>query len=145
VVHWLAPLGYVKFRFAEDDSAFVIPAKEDVRKLTEAAKEELRRGCACFETHPLGAPQHEVVLCGIKKIPHPEEAAKRPSRRTHSADPGNRRFPDTLEGRDLSRQWAPAGAGPRAGRRPDPGAGVTRWAALSSGTDMSRRSEAKPR
>jgi hypothetical protein len=40
----------------------VIPAKEAVRKLTEAAKEALRRGCACFEMRPLGAPQHEVVL-----------------------------------------------------------------------------------
>jgi hypothetical protein len=26
------------------------------------AKEELRRGSACFETRPLGAPQHEVIL-----------------------------------------------------------------------------------
>jgi hypothetical protein len=30
------------------------------------------------------------VFDGIKKIPHPEEAAKRPSRRTHRADPANR-------------------------------------------------------
>src|SRR3981189_3508352 len=27
------------------------------------------------------------TIDGIKKIPHPEEAAKRPSRRTHRADP----------------------------------------------------------
>jgi hypothetical protein len=37
---------------------------------------------------------------GIEKIPHPEEAAKRPSRRTHGADPANRRFPDSLLRRD---------------------------------------------
>src|ERR1700688_4285482 len=29
---------------------------------------------------------------GIKKRPHPEEAAKRPSRRTHGADPALRRI-----------------------------------------------------
>ena len=33
---------------------------------------------------------------GIKKIPHPEEAAKQLSRRTHSADPVDREFPYTL-------------------------------------------------
>ena len=40
----------------------VFPAKESVRKLTEAAKEELRRGCACFETHPLAAL--ELIIHG---------------------------------------------------------------------------------
>src|SRR5215467_13251883 len=45
---------------------------------------------------PRGAPQHEGVLDGIKKIPHPEEAAKRPSRRTKIADPASRRFPCRL-------------------------------------------------
>jgi hypothetical protein len=34
---------------------------------------------------------------GIKKIPHPEEAAKQLSRRTHGADPADREFPFTLE------------------------------------------------
>ena len=32
------------------------------------------------------------VIDGIKKNPHPEEAAKRPSRRTHSGDPADRRI-----------------------------------------------------
>ena len=36
------------------------------------------------------------VFDSIKKIPHPEEAAKQLSRRTHGADPGGRRFPDSL-------------------------------------------------
>src|SRR5260370_40009947 len=34
-------------------------------------------------------------------------------------------FLHNLAGRDLWRRWAPAGACPRAGRRPDPWAGVT--------------------
>src|SRR5207237_3981425 len=34
-----------------------------------------------------GAPQHEgILLMELRKYPHPEEAAKRPSRRTHSAN-----------------------------------------------------------
>jgi hypothetical protein len=33
----------------------------------------------------------------IKKIPHPEEAAKQLSRRTHGADPADRQFPDSLD------------------------------------------------
>jgi hypothetical protein len=33
---------------------------------------------------------------GIKKIPHPEEAAKQLSRRTHGADPADREFPYSL-------------------------------------------------
>src|SRR5438128_6773002 len=40
----------------------VTPAKEAVRKLINAPKDHLQRGRACFETRPLGAPQHEVIL-----------------------------------------------------------------------------------
>jgi hypothetical protein len=32
----------------------------------------------------------------LRKLPHPEEAAKQLSRRTHGDDPADRRFPDTL-------------------------------------------------
>jgi hypothetical protein len=32
----------------------------------------------------------------IEKIPHPEEAAKQLSRRTHGANPASRQFPDSL-------------------------------------------------
>jgi hypothetical protein len=32
------------------------------------------------------------VVYGINGIPHPEEAAERPSRRTHNADPADRQF-----------------------------------------------------
>ena len=34
-------------------------------------------------------------------------------------------FPDSLEGRHPHRPWVPAGAGPRAARSADPGAGTT--------------------
>jgi hypothetical protein len=49
--------------------------------------EGLHHGRACFETRPLGAPQHEDNADGSKKTAHPEEAAKRPSRRTLGARP----------------------------------------------------------
>src|SRR5713101_8967784 len=32
------------------------------------------------------------VVDGIGKVPHPEEAVKRPSRRTHGAHPADRQF-----------------------------------------------------
>src|SRR6266702_1264573 len=44
---------------------------------------------ASFETRPPGAPQDEVSFDVIKEEPHPEEAAKRPSRRTHD-NPGTK-------------------------------------------------------
>ena len=53
---------------------------------------------------------------GIKKIPHPEEAAKQLSRRTHGRDAANREFPYTLESRDPCVAWAPAFAGVVSGR-----------------------------
>ena len=47
----------------------VAPAKEAVRKSTKAAKGELQQGCACFETRPAGAPQHEVSsLIALRKF-----------------------------------------------------------------------------
>ncbi len=51
--------------------------------------------------------QDEAVFDGIKRTPHPEEAAERPSRRTHRARPVQFQFPHPLEsgnpgGRDLS-------------------------------------------
>jgi hypothetical protein len=50
-------------RNAPGGGAFLVfPAKEAVRKLIDAPKDELQRGRACFETRPLGAPQHEVIL-----------------------------------------------------------------------------------
>jgi AraC-like DNA-binding protein/mannose-6-phosphate isomerase-like protein (cupin superfamily) len=36
------------------------------------------------------------VFDGIEKFPHPEEAAKRPSRRAHGVNPADRQFPDSL-------------------------------------------------
>src|SRR5713101_9528452 len=56
----------------------------------------------------------------IKKIPHPEEAAKRLSRRTHRADPAQFQFFHTLESGNprppLCRSpWTPAFAGSAAG------------------------------
>jgi hypothetical protein len=42
---------------------------------------------------------------GIKKIPHPEEAAKQLSRRTHGAGPADREFPySRLRREDESRR-----------------------------------------
>src|SRR5215475_6137671 len=41
---------------------------------------------ASFETRPAGAPPDED-FGGTTTSPHPEEAAKRPSRRTHDGDP----------------------------------------------------------
>ena len=60
------------------------------------SKNRLHCGGASFETRPSGAPQDEETFDGIKKIPHPEEAAKQLSRRTHRADPAYRQFPDGL-------------------------------------------------
>src|SRR5580704_8365710 len=40
----------------------VVPAKRDVRKSIDVAKDEQQRGRARFETRPLGAPQHEVIF-----------------------------------------------------------------------------------
>ena len=37
------------------------------------------------------------VVDGIGKVPRPEEAVKRPSRRTHGAHPADRQFLHTLE------------------------------------------------
>src|SRR6266436_7317159 len=51
-------------------------------------------GGASFETRPWGAPQDEGrPLMSLRKIPHPEEVAKRPSRRTHGAYPAQRSIP----------------------------------------------------
>ena len=36
-------------------------------------------------------------MIALRKSPHPEEAAKRPSRRTHSARPGDRVPPELLD------------------------------------------------
>ena len=54
-----------RFRGRQDISGTnksVVPAEEAVRKSGVAEKEELQQGRACFETRPLGAPQHEVIL-----------------------------------------------------------------------------------
>src|SRR5712691_9664423 len=59
----------------------------------KAGIQGLHRYSACFETRLSGAPQHEVMLVtALWKIPHPEETAKRSSRRTHRADPANGRL-----------------------------------------------------
>src|SRR5258705_2471965 len=51
---------------------------------------------ACFETRPSGAPQHEVnYRMASRKMPHPEEAAKRPSRRAHDGRPSSS-MPDAI-------------------------------------------------
>ncbi len=47
---------------------------------TPVTVEDVNCGRACFETRPPGAPRHEVSLSYLKQKPHPEEAAKRPSR-----------------------------------------------------------------
>src|SRR5690242_11723440 len=60
----------------------------------------------------------------LRKVPHPEEAPKGPSRRTHGANPVDRQFPDSLLHGDPwttarrlpplqagSRFWVPAFAG----------------------------------
>src|SRR6266446_8478436 len=44
------------------------------------------------------------IFDGIKKIPHPEEAAERPSRRTHRVCPAQFQ---RVEGRDPRMNWAP--------------------------------------
>src|SRR5205807_8170918 len=42
-------------------------AQRDHCETEERSGLELHRHCACFETRPLGAPQHEELLLGIKK------------------------------------------------------------------------------
>jgi hypothetical protein len=43
---------------------------------------------ASFEAHPFGTLlRMRKSLCGTKKDPHAEEAARRPSRSMHDADP----------------------------------------------------------
>jgi hypothetical protein len=50
-------------------------------------QKKLHRCRACFETRSASALSMRAVLDGIKKIPQPEEAAQRPSRRPHGANP----------------------------------------------------------
>jgi hypothetical protein len=57
-------------------------------------------GRASFETAALRPPQDNEVFDGIKKIPHPEEAAKELSRRTHCADPAVQFFHTRFRGHD---------------------------------------------
>src|SRR6266478_5226414 len=52
-------------------------ADEFAERLGKNSDEWLHHGLASFETRPLGAPQDEATsFDGIKRIPHPEEAAK---------------------------------------------------------------------
>src|SRR5438067_13225568 len=60
----------------------------------EAGQELGRRGCITVlrpsRRALLGAPQDDgKALMALRKPHHPEEAAERPSRRTHGADPAN--------------------------------------------------------
>ena len=53
--------------------------------------------------------QDEEIVDDIKKTPHPEEAAKQLSRRTHRANPADLQFFHTLEGGPgLSGLWTVA-------------------------------------
>ncbi len=45
------------------------------------------RGTAGLGIRAPQSPSQQGPLDGIKEVPHPEEAAKRPSRRTHDANP----------------------------------------------------------
>jgi hypothetical protein len=59
-----------------------------------------RQRCASFETAAAQLPQDEGLLGAIKRLPHPEEAAKRPSRRTHGRDAAN-----SLTGSKAGAKW----------------------------------------
>jgi hypothetical protein len=77
------------------------PGLRGCQEIVRRAKDWLQRGGACFETRPFWALLSlRYSFDGTKKTPHPEEAAKRPSRRTYNADPNIRRFPDSLLRRD---------------------------------------------
>ncbi len=52
----------------------------DSDKENKARDREIAENCPCFETLASLAPQHEVVVFQQVR-PHPEEAAKWPSRR----------------------------------------------------------------
>jgi hypothetical protein len=75
-----------------------IPVQEPVIQLPQTLKVGPHCCRACFETRPLGAPQHEEALDRIKKNSSSpacagagsEQAAKRPCRRTQSVDPAAR-------------------------------------------------------
>jgi len=62
---------------------------------------------ASFETAASQLPQDEEVFDDIKEIPHPEEAARRPSRRTHGR--GCSLHFDFLTGPGAGRQAAARG------------------------------------
>jgi indole-3-glycerol phosphate synthase len=51
-----------------------------------ATRRLLRLPGASFETRPAGAPQDDGLLCRHQDSRHPEEAVKRPSRRSRNAD-----------------------------------------------------------
>src|SRR5438093_285180 len=53
---------------------------------------------SCFETRPSGALQHEGSGKAILAAPHPEEAAKRPSRRAGAPRAAQALLPPALEG-----------------------------------------------
>jgi hypothetical protein len=55
--------------------------------LSRLGKNWLQIGGAWFETRPSALFTMRYVIGGNNRIPHPEEAAQRPFRRTHAADP----------------------------------------------------------
>src|SRR6516162_6038185 len=119
---------------------------------------------APVETPPAGGSSGQAALLsmrevsgGIKKIPHPEETApsrrrlprllrtRRLSRRMHGGDPGDRRFPDDLEGggpglplaRNRGATTAALPLCPRASLATDRGR-LNPWAAFAGVTDPFR-------
>jgi len=63
-------------------------AAKPTKGIKEVQEFPLQGHPASFETRPPGAPQDEEgLLVALKNSPHPEEAAKPASRRTHAVDP----------------------------------------------------------
>jgi hypothetical protein len=75
---------------AQQPPSRVVPAKEAVRKLIDAAKMSCNEAVRASRRARWALLSMRQYFDGIKKIPHPEEAAKQLSRRTHAADPVNR-------------------------------------------------------
>ena len=63
---------------------------DDAARLGKTWDERLHNGLASFETRPSGAPQDEgKALMALRKLLILRRLRKRPSRRTHGADPAN--------------------------------------------------------
>jgi hypothetical protein len=87
---WKSPALPIAVSARRPDYQSPISACEEIG--TTPKKEGAEQAPCVVRDAPSALLTMRYVVDGFKKNPHPEEAAKRPSRRTHYADPAIRRF-----------------------------------------------------